>query len=214
MLIYSLKQNKASGHDDILPYFLKIAGMTTFIVLPLSIIFNYRLTFDIFSDKLKLAKVIPVCKKDSFDQLNNYRPTSLLFSLFKVFERLIHNRLLSFFACNNTIVPTQYGFRHKHSTIHAILDMIRMCCDNLDNNRPSTLLFLDIKKAFDSVSHEKLLKKLDFYGIRGVANSLLSSYLIGRTQYVSFASTTSTKKQINYGIPRGLILGPLFFLST
>ena len=85
-----------------------------------------------------------------------------------------------------------------------------MCYDNLDNNQPSTLLFLDIKKAFDSVSHKKVLKKLDFYGIRGVANSLLSSYLNGRTQYVSFASTTSTKKQINYGIPQGSILGPLF----
>ena len=87
-----------------------------------------------------------------------------------------------------------------------------MCFDNLDNNQPSTLLFLDIKKAFDSVSHKKLLKKLDFYGIRGVANSLLSSYLNGRTQYVSFASTTSTKKQINYGILQGSILGPFFFL--
>ena len=87
-----------------------------------------------------------------------------------------------------------------------------MCYDNLDNNQPSTLLFIDIKKAFDSVSRKKLSKKLDFCGIRGVANSLLSSYLTGRTQYVSFASTTSTKKQINYGIPQGSILGPLFFL--
>ena len=91
-------------------------------------------------------------------------PFYLLFS--KVFERLIHNRLLSFFTRSNTIVPTQYGFRHKHSTIHAILDLITMCYDNLDNNQPCTLLFLDIKKAFDSVSHKKLLKKLDFYGQR------------------------------------------------
>ena len=88
-----------------------------------------------------------------------------------------------------------------------------MCYDNLDNNQPSTLLFLDIKKAFDSVSHEKLLKKLDFYGIRGVANLSLSSYLNGRTKYVSFASATSANKQINYGIPQASILGPLFFLS-
>ena len=86
-----------------------------------------------------------------------------------------------------------------------------MCYDNLDHNQPSTLLFLDIKKAFDSVSHKKVLKKLDFYGTRGVANSLLSSYLNGRTQYVSFASTTSTKKQINYGIPQ-LINQSSFYL--
>ena len=75
----------------------------------------------------------------------------------KVFERLLHNRLLSFFTRDNTIVPTQYGVRHKHSTIHAILDLITMSYDNLNNNQPSTLLFLDIKKAFDSVSRKKLL---------------------------------------------------------
>ena len=209
MLINSLKQNKASGHDHIFPYFLKISA--PIIALLLSTIFNYCFTYGIFPGKVKLAQVISVYKKGSLDQLTNYRLISLLSSLSKVFERLIHNRL-SFFTRNNTIVPTQYGFRHKHSTIHAILDLITVCYDNLDNNQPSTLLFLDIKKAFESVSHQKLLKKLDFYGIRGVANSLLSSYLNGRTQWEAFASTTSTKKQINYGIPQGSILSPLFFL--
>ena len=164
-------------------------------------IFNYCLTYGIFPSKLKLAKVIPVYKKGSFDQLTNYRPISLLSFLSKVFERLIpiHNRLLSFFTCtsNNTIVPPQYGFRHKIS-IHAILDPITMCYDNLDNNQPATLLFLHIKKAFGLVSCKKLLlKKLDFFGIREVTNSLLSSYLNSQTQYVAFASTTSTKMQIN-----------------
>ena len=136
MLINSLKQNKASGHD-IFPYFLKIAA--PIIALPLSTIFNYCLTFGIFPGKLKLAKVIPVYKKNSFDQLTDYRPISLSSSLSKVFERLIHKRVLSFFTRNNTIVPTQYGFRHKHSTIHAILDLITMCYDNLDNYQPSTI---------------------------------------------------------------------------
>ena len=99
MLINSLKQNKASGHDDIFPYFLKITA--PIIALPLSTIFNYCLIFGIFPGKLKLAKVIPLYKKGSFDQLTNYRPISLLSSLSKVFERLIHNRLLSFFTRNN-----------------------------------------------------------------------------------------------------------------
>ena len=177
-IINSLKQNKANGHDDILPYFLKIAAPS--IALPLSMILNCCLSNGIFPSKLKLAKVIPVFKKGAPDQLNNYRPISLLPSLSKIFERLIYNRLLSFFTSNNTIVPTQYGFRHKRSTIHAILDLITECYDNLNISQPSALLFLDIRKAFDSVSHDKLLKKLDFYGIRGVANSLLKSYLYGR----------------------------------
>ena len=80
MLINSLKQNKASGHDDIFPYFLKITA--PIIALPLSTVFNYCLTFGVFPGKLKLAKVIPVYKKGSFDQLTNYRPISLLSSFF------------------------------------------------------------------------------------------------------------------------------------
>ena len=101
---------------------------------------------------------------------HNYRPISRQPSLSKLFEWLICNRLFSFFTRNNTIIPTQYGFRHNSSIIHAILDLITSCLDNINNKKFSTMIFLDIKKAFDSVSHKKLLKKFDYYGIRGVAN--------------------------------------------
>ena len=143
--------------------------------------------------------------------LTNYRPISLLPSLSKLIERLICNRLLSFFTRNNTIVPTQYGFRHNRSTIHAILDLITSCLDNINNKKFSTMIFLNIKKAFDFVSHNKLLKKLDYYGIRGVAN-LLKSYLNDRKQYVLIDNQKSSEKIIEYGIPQGSILGPLLFL--
>ena len=121
-LINSLKSNKAGGYDGILPYFLKISGYIT--ALPISLILNCCITASIFPSKLKLAKVVPVYKKGPTDQLTNYRPISLLPSLSKVFERIICNRLLSFFTSMNTIVPTQYGFRHNRSTIHAMLDLI------------------------------------------------------------------------------------------
>ena len=126
-LINSLKSNKAGGHDDILPYFLKISGYI--IALPLSLILSCCITAGIFP-KLKLAKVVPVNKKGPIDQLTNYRPISLLLSLSKVFERIICNRLLSFFTCTNTIIPTQYGFRHNRSTILAMLDFIMTCYVN------------------------------------------------------------------------------------
>ena len=92
-------------------------------------------------------------KKGSTDQLTNYRPISLLPSLSKVLERIICNRLLSFFTCMNTIAPTQYGFKHNRSTIHAMLDLITTCYDNLNCKKFSALIFLDTQKAFDSVSH-------------------------------------------------------------
>ena len=85
---------------------------------------NSCFTYGIFPNKLKLAKVVPVFKKGPFNMLTYYRPISLLPTLSKLIERLICNRLLSFFTRNNTVVPTQYGFRHNRSTIHAILDLI------------------------------------------------------------------------------------------
>ena len=129
-LINSLKSYKAGGYDDILPYFLKISGYI--IALPFSLILNCCLTAGIFPRKLKFAKVVPVYKKEPTDRLTNYRPISLLPSLSKVFERIICNRLLSFFTSMNTIVPTQYGFRHNRYTIHATLDLITTCYDNLN----------------------------------------------------------------------------------
>ena len=119
--------------------------------------------------------------------------------------------MLSFFNCNNVLVPTQYGFRHKR-TIHLILDLITSCHDNIQNKDFSALLFLDNKKAFDSVSHSILLRKLEHYGIRGVANSIMKTYLEKRKQYVSIAAHNSTDRTIEFGVPQGFILGPLLFL--
>ena len=173
---------------------------------------NHCLTYGIFPNKLKTAKVIPIFKKESTDLLNNYRPISLLTSISKLFERIIYNRLLSCLERNKTIVSSQYGFRHNRSTTHPILDLITSCFDNINSKQYTTLLFLDIRKAFDSVPHNKLIKKLQHYGIRGVADSLLKSYLNDRKQFVSIANTNSSDKVIDYGVPQGSILGPLLFL--
>ena len=123
---------------------MKIAS--PIIAFPLSLIVNHSIPLGIFPNKLKLAKVIPVYKKGSADQLNNYRPISLLPSLSKIFERLNYKRMLSFFNCNYVLVPTQYGFRHKRFTIHPILDLITSCHDNILSKNISALLFLDDKK--------------------------------------------------------------------
>ena len=99
-----------------------------------------------------------------------------------------------------------------HSTLHQILNLITCCLDNIHNKRCSALVFLNIKKAFDSVSHEKLIKKLDHYGIRGIANCMLSSYLDNRKQYVSFNNINSSAESTECGVPQGFILCSLLFL--
>ena len=83
--------------------------------------------------------------------------------------------MLSFFNCNNVLVPTQYGIRHKRCTIHPILDLITSCHDNIQNKDISALLFLDIQKALDSVTHNILLRKFEHHGIRGIANLLMKT---------------------------------------
>ena len=130
----------------------------------------------------------------------------------KIFECLLYQRLLFFLNCNNVLVPTQYGFRRKRCTIHSILDLITSCHDNIQNKDISALLFLDIKKAFDSVSHSILPQKLEHYGIEGIANSLIKTYLEKRKQYVSIATHNSTDRMIEFGVPQESILGPLLFL--
>jgi len=117
------------------------------------------------------------------------------------------------FYWNDILFPTQYGFRHKRSTNHAIIDLITSCFDNIHSKTFSTLLFLDIKKAFDSVSHKILLKKLKLYGVRGTANLVLQSYLSERKQYVSISNYNSTNKLNKYGVPQRSILGRLLFLT-
>ena len=163
--------------------------------------------------QIKTCKSCSSFQKGLINQLSNYRPISFLPSLSKLFECIIiHSRLLSFFEYNNTIVTTQYGFRHNRSTFHPILHLIISCFDNINNKKYSTLLFLDIKKAFDSVSHKKLIKKLEHHGIRGVANDLIKSYLEKRKQFFSIADFNSSDLIIEYGVPQGSISGPLLFL--
>ena len=114
------------------------------------------------------------------------------------------------------MIPSQFDFRHKHSTIHPILDLLTECYQNIEKKRFSALICLDIRKAFDSVCHKKLLKKLEYYGIRGIINKLLHSYLHNRRQYVVINNTSSMLERINYqlcyGVSQGSILGPLLFL--
>jgi retron-type reverse transcriptase len=118
----------------------------------------------------------------------------------------------SFLSKHNFISKNQYGFRKHHSTKFALIEIIKKTTEFLDNNEYVTSIFIDIKKAFDSLDHNILLHKLNHFGFRGSALKLMSTYLLERTQYVSYNYQKSNIKTILSGIPQGSILGPTLFL--
>ena len=170
---------------------------------PLADIFNMSVQKGIFPSKLKEAKVIPVYKSDDETEPGNYRPISLLSVFNRIFEKLMYHRLNSFLDKNNVLFKAQYGFREKHSTQHAILDTVNIIQNNTDLKLFTCGIFIDLKKAFDTVDHAILLQKLGHYGIRGIINDWFSSYLLGRSQVTEVDTYLSSKSQISYGVPQG-----------
>ena len=161
---------------------------------------------------MKEAKIIPVFKTGDKLLMSNNRSISILSSFSKIFEKCIYKRLFSFFNKRKVLSPNEYGFRTGFNTTHAITDIVTTAYENMGNNHYTGLIFLDLKKAFDTVSQKILLSKLNHYGIRGVAHSLLSSYLTNRKQSVTINNYCSTPLNISNGVPLESTLGPLLFL--
>jgi len=128
------------------------------------VLVNYSFTLGIFPDDLKLAKVVPIYKTGNKQIVSNYRPISILSSITKMFKKLIHKRLNAFFCKHAVIAQTQYGFRSGLSTMNAVLDVLTSTYDNSNAKKYTGLIFLDIKKAFDTVNYEILSQKLDRRG--------------------------------------------------
>ena len=106
------------------------------------------------------GEVIPIYKAKDKEQLNNYRPISLLPTISKILENIIHKRLYHFLLTQSIFYPSQYGFRQKHSTTHAIHEFIDETMTSFDNKKTTLGVFLDLSKAFDTIDHNILLKKL------------------------------------------------------
>ena len=120
--------------------------------------------------------------------------------------------MYQFLESNKLIYKRQFGFRTNHSTNHALISMTEAIKSHLDSNEFVGGIFIDLEKAFDTVNHEILCKKLSYYGFRGKTNDLLKSFLSNRKQYVSINGTDSKLLDINCGVPQGSTLGPLLFL--
>ena len=155
--------------------------------------------------------MIPVFKKGHKLEVNNYRPISLTTNISKIIEKLIHGRLNSFLEQNNIFYSSQFGFRDRHSTSHALIEITDKIMKACDQSLFACGVYLDLKKAFDIVKHI-LLSKLHHYGIRGKANDWFKSFLVNRNQYTSINDANSTSEKVMYGVPQGPVLGLLLFI--
>ena len=179
---------------------------------PLSVMINNSVSQGVYPSKLKHAKVTPIYKGEDNTDPGNYRPISLLSIFNRIFEKVMYNRLKPFLDKHDVLYKSQYGFREKRSTQHALLDIVSQIQSNMDRGLFSCGIFIDLKKAFDTVDHSILLNKLQHYGIRGIINEWFSSYLTARTQVTQIGHNISDKANTLCGVPQGSVLGPLLFL--
>ena len=207
--IDNLENKNSSGHDGISNTLLKT--IKNDISQSLTIIINQMLTTGIFPDAFKLSKVIPLFKKGDSSLLVNYRPISLLPTISKVFERVIHDQMYEYFNQFNLLAEQQYGFRKQHSTEYAAIKLIDHVSKEMEAGKTPTSVYIDLSKAFDTLTFEVLLYKLKYYGVTDTAFDLLKIYLTNRKQYVVFDGCQSEHVEIYTGVPQGSILGPLFF---
>ena len=209
-LLHGLSSNKAIGVDKISSKIIKIAAPA--ISDSLTYIFNQAITLSLFPHEWKTARVIPLYKNGQRNLPGNYRPISVLPVISKIMERILYDQLYNYLTKFELLSDCQFGFRKFHSTATALLDCTNDWYMNLDRKMFNLVVLIDLKKAFDTVDHQILLKKLELYGIKGQALSFLESYLSNRNQKCQIQGSVSSEKLIKCGVPQGSILGPLFFL--
>ena len=209
-LINKLKPKTSFGHDGLSSIMLK--DIATSVSPILTCIINQSLCTGIFPESLKIAKIIPIFKKENPHITDNYRPVSLLPIISKIFEKVVFTQVYDYFNENKLLYKSQYGFRKLHSTELAALEFTDQIVYNLEQGKLPLAIFLDLSKAFDTIDHNILLDKLSYYGISDNALKWFKSYLRQRKQYVQYGDSKSAMSYIKTGVPQGSILGPLLFI--
>ena len=175
-------ENKSTGPFSIPVDLLKM--IPDLIIFPLCEIINLSFSTGKFPDSLKIAKVIPIFKNGSVLEVTNYRPISLLSIFNKIIEKLLYKQLYDFLSNNNILFDNQFGFRKNRSTTLALIQITERIRESIDNKKFGCGIYIDLSKAFDTVNHDILLKKLEHYGVRDTSLLWFKSYLKNRKQYV------------------------------
>ena len=203
--IADYKIGKASGIDELSAEVWKISVLA--IVPYLQKIINQTFSQGEFPDCLKTAKVFPLFKSGSKTDVDNYRSICLLPVLSKVLEKIMYSRLINFVDKNDVLYEKQFGFRSKHSTADALIEITENI--RLGTDEEFTSIMLDLRKAFDTINHYRLLEQLSKCGVRRVVNKWFQSYLRYRKQAEFIITKWSNFEPIIWGVPQGSILGPL-----
>ena len=205
-----ISSNKASGYDGLSVRVLK--KIIPVFANPLCKLLNLSISTNSFPNHWKMAKVTPLYKGGARNDINNYRPISVLPVLSKILEKHVASSLSKFLRDNSLLYELQSAFRPGHSTETALIRLTDQILMNMDNDNVTGLVLIDFRKAFDVIDHELLLKKLSIYGATPSSVAWFKSYLPERKQFISLGKTTSEQLTVKQGVPQGSILGPLLFL--
>ena len=208
--INKLPSNKSPGPDHITARILKEVAIQ--VAIPLAKIFNLSLQTGSLPDIWRLSHISAIHKKGSKSVCDNYRPISLTSIICKIMESIIRDEIMDHFITNNLINPKQYGFVPKRTTMLQLLNVLDEWTEAINNNQSIEVIYMDFRKAFDSVPHKRLLYKLNHYKISGQLYDWIKCFLTERHQQVIVNGKSSTASKTVSGIPQGSVLGPLLFV--
>ena len=209
-VICGLPPKSSFGIDGISTYLLKF--LAPLLWKPLTLIINQSLNSGIFPDKLKIAKIVPVYKKEDKHLIKIYRPISILPAISKVFEKIVYNQLYKYFNNNNYLYGNQYSFRKSHSTELAAFELSDGILFDLDIGNTPLAIYLYLSKAFDTLNHSILLKKLQINDADKTSLAWFNNYLSNRHHFVEIENVKSNLVTLDLGVLQGSILGPLLFI--